>query len=211
MKLYTYYRSTAAYRVRIALNYKQIPYASIPVNLLEGKQFDENYSQLNPQMRVPTLIDGDNTLGQSMAILEYLEEKYPERALLPQDIVQRSHARFIANIIACDMHPLNNTGVLKYLKEQLHQEQSGVNTWYHHWLKKGFDALESLLTFSEGLYCIDNRLTLADVCLIPQIFNAFRFEFPMDDYPKLLSIYHHCMTLEAFEKAKPDNQPDAPR
>lgn len=209
MKLYTYYRSTAAYRVRIALNYKQIDCELFPINLLDEKQFDSDYEAVNPQMRVPTLIDEGSIIGQSMAILEYLEEKYPKPALLPEDIEQRAKVRFIAQLIACDIHPLNNVGVLKYLKQTLHQEQKAVNDWYHHWLKKGFDALETLLSSNKGDFCFGESLTLADVCLIPQISNAFRFEFPMEPYPRLMEIYQHCLTLPCFEKARPENQVDA--
>lgn len=213
MKLYTYYRSTAAYRVRIALNYKNIAYESIPVNLLESEQFGIEYSAINPQMRVPTLIDSDGNheffLGQSMAILEYLEEKFPEPALLPQNILQRAKMRSLCQLIACDIHPLNNVGVLQYLRKNFHQEKEGVDAWYFHWLTKGFDALEILLEDNTGPFCFGETLTMADICLIPQIYNAFRFEFPMNAYPKLLAIYQHCMPLKAFDKAKPENQSDA--
>ncbi len=209
MKLYTYYRSTAAYRVRIALNYKQIDYEAIPVNLLEGGQFSKDYAVINPQMRVPTLIDQGEVIGQSMAILEYLEEKYPKPALLPDDLTERAHVRFIAQLIATDIHPLNNVGVLNYLKGTLHQESEAVNEWYFNWLEKGFNALETLLSGGDGPFCCGNTLTLADVCLIPQIYNAFRFGFPMDGYPRLLAINTHCLALPYFEKAKPENQSDA--
>lgn len=208
MKLYTYYRSTAAYRVRIALNYKQIDYELIPVNLLQGNQFNSDYKTVNPQMRVPTLVDGSFILGQSMAILEYLEEKYPKPALLPDDLVERAQVRFIAQLIATDIHPLNNISVLNYLKNNLHQNQQTVNEWYFNWLEKGFNALETLLAAKKGLFSLGDTLTMADVCLIPQIYNAFRFGFSMDAYPKLLEINEYCLTLPFFEKAKPENQPD---
>lgn len=213
IKLYTYYRSTAAYRVRIALNHKKIEHELIPVNLLQGQQLSQEYAEINPQMRVPTLVDGNFVLGQSMAILDYLEEKFPEYALLPQDIQLSAKVKAVAQLIACDIHPLNNVGVLNYLKEHFKQDQTAVNTWYHHWIKKGFDALEKLLIdwqdSTENKFCIGNILTMADVTLIPQIYNAFRFNFPMDDYPRLLAIYEHCLTLEAFDKARPENQLDA--
>jgi maleylacetoacetate isomerase len=213
LTLYTYYRSTAAYRVRIALNYKQIEHHLVPVNLLEAEQLTEEYVAINPQMRVPTLLDGDFKLGQSLAILEYLEEKYPDLPLLPEDINQRARVRMISQLVASDIHPLNNVGVLKYLKTHFNQEQSAVNRWYYHWIRKGFDALEKLLFDSDRvkkqLFCVGNTVTLADLCLIPQIYNAFRFEFPMGNYPHLLEIYHHCLTLEAFDAARPENQLDA--
>lgn len=213
MKLYTYYRSTAAYRVRIALHYKNFAYESIPVNLLESEQFNIEYSAVNPQMRVPTLIDSDNNselvLGQSIAILEYLEEKYPEPALLPKDIHLRAQVRAFCQLIACDMHPLNNSGVLQYIRKVFSQDKEEVNAWYFHWLTKGFDALEILLKDNEGPFCFGEQLTMADICLIPQIYNAFRFEFPMNAYPKLSAIYQHCLPLKAFDAAKPENQADA--
>ncbi len=224
IKLYTYYRSSAAYRVRTALNYKQIAHELIPVNLFEGKQLEYEYAKVNPQMRVPTFIDGNFILGQSMAILEYLEEKYPEFSLLPINIPEnfalRAKIRSISQLIACDMHPLNNLGVLKYLKGPLKHNQAEVNAWYFNWLKIGFDALENVLSDGinsladsqkspNGPFCFGDKLSMADICLIPQIYNAFRFEFPMEDYPKLLSIYNHCLTLDAFDKARPENQIDA--
>lgn len=217
MKLYTYYRSTAAYRVRIGLNLKNIAYESIPINLLESQQFGIEYSAINPQMRVPTLIDSTSdkdrndefVLGQSIAILEYLEEKFPEPALLPKDILQRAKVRSFCQLIACDIHPLNNSSVLQYLRKNFHQEKEGVDAWYHHWLTKGFDALEILLKDNEGPFCFGETLTMADICLIPQIYNAFRFEFSMNAYPQLLAIYQHCLPLKAFDMAKPENQLDA--
>ncbi len=209
IKLYTYYRSTAAYRVRIALNYKHIEHELLPVNLLDDKQFDAAYQTVNPQMRVPTLVDNDETvIGQSMAILEYLDEKYPKPALLPEKLTGRAQVRFVAQLIASDIHPLNNVGVLKYLKQTLHHDQKAVNEWYFHWLKKGFDALDVLLSKQKGAFCFGDSLTLADICLIPQIYNAFRFEFSMEAYPRLLEIYQHCLTLPFFDKARPENQPD---
>lgn len=209
MKLYTYYRSTAAYRVRIALNYKQIDYEAIPVNILEGQQLKSEYSEINPQMRVPTFIDGSFVVGQSIAILEYLEEKYPKPSLLPNDIEQRAQVRAVAQLIACDIHPLNNAGVLNYLKNSLHHEQNEINEWYFNWLEKGFNALEILLSAQKGPFCFGEAVTLADICLVPQIYNAFRFRFSMDAYPRLLAINEHCLNLPYFVKAKPENQPDA--
>lgn len=212
IQLYTYYRSSAAYRVRIALHYKNIEHELISVNLLEGKQLNSDYAAVNPQMRVPTFVDNDFVFGQSLAILEYLEEKYPQPALLPKGLIERAKVRCIAQLIASDIHPLNNWGVLQYLKKNFHQDQVGVNEWYFHWLKKGFDALETLLSDPKNpktVFCYGDSLTMADICLIPQIYNAFRFEFPMMNYPRLLAIYEHCLTLACFDKARPENQKDA--
>ena len=209
MKLYTYYRSTAAYRVRIALHYKNIACDLLPSNLLTGQQNEAAYAIINPQMRVPALIDEDLVLGQSLAILEYLEEKYPEPALLPKNIEKRAQVRFIAQLIACDIHPLNNVGVLNYLKNTLHHDKETVNEWYFHWLKKGFDALETLLSRQKNAFCVGDSVTLADVCLIPQIYNAHRFGFSMNAYPRVMEINDYCLSLSCFEKAKPENQPDA--
>jgi len=211
MKLYSYYRSTAAYRVRIAMQYKKLGYEYIPVNLLAGEQREKNFSQVNPQGRVPTLVDGDFVLGQSMTILEYLEECYPAPALLPKDPKARAWIRWFSQIIACDIHPLNNTSILKYLREPLGHNDEQVQQWYHHWLKQGFDALEELLrtNLDRKNYCWGDSVTFADVCLIPQVYNAHRFKFPMNNYPLINQINDFCLTLPYFEKARPENQPDA--
>lgn len=210
MKLYSYYRSTAAYRVRIALNYKDIAYELIPINLITDAHLNANYRQQNPQARVPTLVDEGVTFGQSMAILEYLNEKYPEPPLLPQDLQERAWVRYFAQIIVSDVHPLNNSGVIRYLKSPLGLDGEQVTAWYHHWLKCGFDALEQLVMQRDrsGPFCAGDTLSMADVCLIPQMFNAARFNFSMQDYPKLRNIYAHCMTLPAFQQAQPEKQPD---
>lgn len=209
MKLYTYYRSTAAYRVRIALNYKQVPHELIPINLIENQQHDAAYKQLNPQQRVPTLIDGDLSIGQSMAMLEYLEEKYPKPSLLPKDLANRARVRYLSQIIVCDMHPLNNAGSLQFLKQEFHHSQEETMTWYFHWLRNGFDALEAIISkTSEGEYSLGKEISVADICLIPQIYNAFRFGFDMSNYPTLLAVNDHCLTLEFFDKARPENQLD---
>lgn len=211
MQLYTYYRSTAAYRVRIALHYKGISYESIPVNLPHDEQMQQNYRQHNPEGRVPTLVDGAFELGQSAAILEYLEEKYPNPTILPLDIQKRAWVRYLAQIIISDIHPLNNIGVLKFLQGPLGQDQAHVMEWYHHWLKLGFDTIETMLTNNPDSdnFCCGTHVTMADICLIPQVYNAYRFEFPMTAYPSILRIHDHCLSLPYFAKSRPEVQVDA--
>lgn len=213
IKLYGYWRSTAAYRVRIALNLKQVSYVQSSVHLVKdgGEQFKPEYHSLNPQSLVPTLVDGDVSIGQSMAILEYLEEKYPQPSLLSGDLKQRAMIRQLCQIIACDVHPLNNLRVLKYLENELDVSQDDKTAWYHHWIAKGFDAFEDLLAknTASGKYCLGEELSLADVCLIPQIYNANRFGFPMEKYSRLVEINNNCLALERFQNAVPENQPDA--
>ena len=213
MKLYGYWRSSAAYRVRIALNLKGLDYEVVPVHLLKdgGEQLQAEYQAINPQGVVPALVDGDVNIGQSLAIMDYLEESYPEPALYPQSIEARAFARQIAQIVACDIHPLNNLRVLKYLKRTLEQGDEARNDWYRHWVRMGFTALEQLLDDRDwqGPYCLDGQVTIADACLIPQIYNARRFEIALDDFPSLVKIEQACMELEAFQSAAPENQVDA--
>ena len=210
MKLYSYYRSTAAFRVRIALQYKGLDYEYIPVNLIQNKQLEKSYRDHNPQGRVPTLEDGDLKVGQSMAILEYLEEKYPQPALLPKDLKARAWIRYFSQIIVSDIHPLNNSGSINFLRDQLDQPQQQITAWYHHWLRQGFDALETLLrdNLHRGPYCCGASPTFADICLIPQVYNADRFEFSMENYPLIREINDYCLTQPFFAKATPENQPD---
>jgi len=212
MKLYSYYRSSAAYRVRIALNHKQLAYDLIPISLVKGEQFQPAYTKTNPEARVPLLEDGQHNISQSLAIMEYLDERYPDNPLLPKDIYQRAWIRSFADAIACDIHPLNNLEPYKYLVDVLGQDDAHRKQWYHHWLKRGFDALEQkiLTTPVKGKLCLGDTLTMADMCLIPQIFNALRFEFDMSTYPHLMAIYDHAVTLEPVINAMPENQPDAP-
>lgn len=207
MKLYTYFRSSAAYRIRIALNLKGVSYDSIPVNLLKGEQREEAYRAVNPQRRVPSLDIGSTTLIQSPAILEYLDEVYPEPPLLPVGAVNRARVRAIASLIACDIHPLNNSGPLAYLKNKLGHDQATVDEWYAHWVREGFDAIEALI--EPGPYAFGSRITLADVYLVPQVANARRFNIPLDAYPKIVAADAACSALRAFQDAAPANQPDA--
>jgi len=207
MKLYTYFRSSAAYRVRIALNLKGVPFESIPVNLLKAEQRDAAYAAVNPQKRVPSLDIGDTTLIQSGAILEYLDEVYPEPPLLPMGPVNRAKVRAVANIIGCDIHPLNNSSSLGYLKNKLGHDQAIADEWYAHWLREGFAAIEALI--EPGPYAFGSRITLADVYLVPQVFNARRFKISLDSYPKIVAVDAACAEHRAFRDAAPENQPDA--
>lgn len=207
MKLYTYFRSSAAYRVRIALNLKRVSHEAVPVNLLKGEQREAGYKTLNPQMRVPSLDVGETTLIQSPAILEYLDEVYPEPPLLPMGAVNRAKVRAIASLIACDIHPLNNSGTLAYLKNRLGHDQATADEWYAHWVREGFDAIEAML--GPGPFAFGSKITLADVYLVPQVFNARRFNVPLDAYPKIVAVDAACGELKAFQDAAPANQPDA--
>ena len=207
MRLYTYFRSSAAYRVRIALNLKGVAYEAVPVNLLKGEQRQEGYRAVNPQQRVPSLDTGGATLIQSPAILEYLDEAYPEPPLLPAGAANRARVRAVASLIACDIHPLNNSGVLAYLKTRLGHDQAAADEWYAHWVREGFDAVEALI--EPGPYAFGSRVTLADVYLVPQVFNARRFNVPLDTYPKIAAVDAACASLKPFQDAAPANQPDA--
>lgn len=213
IKLYGYWRSTAAYRVRLALNIKQVSYSQQSVHLVKdgGGQHKPEYQSINPQGLVPTLVDDGIAIGQSLAILEYLEEKYPQRSLLPTTPVKRALARQLCQIIACDLHPLNNLRILKYLTNELSVSDDDKSKWYHHWLAQGFEAFDKLLAKNDlkGPYCLGGELSIADVCLIPQMYNAERFDFSMDAYPRLQKINQNCLKLTRFQDAIPENQPDA--
>ena len=173
-----------------------------------GAQFTPAFRKINPQARVPALkLDDGDILVQSMAIMDYLEETHPQPPLLPKDPAARAHVRAVAQIICCDIHPLNNTSVLSYLRQKLKQDETAVNAWYHHWVIAGFDAIEKLI--KPGKHAFGDSVTLADVCLVPQVYNAKRFKVPLDNYPKILAAFAACGSIPAFEKAKPENQPDA--
>jgi maleylacetoacetate isomerase len=206
IKLYGYWRSSATYRVRIALNLKGLNYEYIPVSLKPGvsEQRNEEYRARNPQMLVPFLEDGDVCVGQSMAMLEYLEETYPDVSLLPASEPLRSQARAFCNAIACDIQPLQNLRVVKYAKSGYDVDP---NIWAAHWMREGFLALETLA--SDGPYVFGDTVTLADALLVPQLYNARRIEMPTDDFPKLIAAVDCCNELEAFRKAAPEAQSDA--
>jgi maleylacetoacetate isomerase len=204
--LYDYYRSSAAYRVRIALNLKGIPYESRPVNLLHSEQRGDEYRALNPQGLVPMLeIDG-HRLTQSLSIMVYLDQVYPENPLMPRDPVDGAHVRAMALTIACDIHPLNNLRVLKYLSNELGLPQEERDAWYIHWIREGLPALETLAKPGAGKFLFGDEPTIADVCLVPQLFNARRFNVPLDDFPTLLRADESANKLEAFAAAHPDRQ-----
>jgi maleylacetoacetate isomerase len=205
--LYGYFRSSAAYRVRIALNLKGLAYESASINLLKGEQENASYNAINPQGRVPALDIGGAILIQSPAILEYLEEVHPAPPLLPSDPVARARVRAVAGIIGCDIHPLNNSGSINYLKRRLGHDQAETAAWYAHWIRQGFDAIEQIL--EPGPYAFGSAPTLADLYLVPQVFNARRFDVPLDAYPKIASVDAACAELEAFQSAAPARQPDA--
>ena len=207
MKLYSYFRSSAAYRVRIALNLKKIDHELAIVNLLKSEQLDENYLALNPQGLLPALETDEGVLGQSLAILEWLDETYPQSPLISGSAWQKAQIRNLSFAIACDIHPVNNLRVLKYLSNELKVDDDAKNTWYKHWVEVGFDKIEILL--GDDDYCIGNKPSLADVCLVPQVFNAIRFNVDMSRYPKITAIYERCNKLAAFNDAAPQNQPDA--
>lgn len=204
--LYEYWRSSASYRVRIGLNLKKIDYESRPVNLLTGEQNSDEYRQLNPQGLVPMLeIDG-HRLTQSVAILNYLDVKYPNQPLLPVSAAERAHVVALAMAVACDIHPLNNLRVLKYLKNELGLPQEAVDAWYRHWISERLPALEAMAAPHAGNFMVGDGPTGADVLLVPQLYNARRYDVPLDDYPTLLRAEENANKLEAFAAAHPDRQ-----
>lgn len=215
MKLYTYFRSSAAYRVRIALNLKGIAYDSIPVHLLQdgGQQLLPAYRAVNPSALVPALDDDGAILTQSLAMLEYLDETRPAVPLLPADALGRARVRALALAIACDAHPLTNLRVLKYLKNTLGLSDEAKQEWYRHWMAEGLAAVEALLAQGDpagtGLFCHGGGPTMADCCLVPQVFNAQRFAIDLAPYPRVARIHAHCTGLPAFAAAHPSQQADA--
>lgn len=211
MKLYGYFRSSAAYRVRIALAMKGLSYDHVGVHMLKngGEQHLPAYRAINPQGRVPSLeLDDGTIITQSPAILEYLEEAHPDPALLPSDPIARAHCRSVAAIVACDIHPLNNLAVLGYLKSEFGQDQAAVDTWYAHWIMEGFNAIEPLIC-DETTYCFGDRPGMADLYLVPQVYNARRFNVPLNAFPKIVAVDAACAELDPFQDAHPDAQPDA--
>ncbi|KFN42628.1 hypothetical protein N789_13385 [Arenimonas oryziterrae DSM 21050 = YC6267] len=214
LRLYSYWRSSAAYRVRIALNLKGLAYETVPVHLVRdgGEQHAATFSELNPQELVPVLVHGSRILKQSMAIIEYIDETWATApALMPVVARDRQRVRAIAQVIACDIHPLNNLRVQQYLESTFGATQEQRDEWTRHWLRNGLAALEHILgdNPSTGDYCDGEAPTLADCCLIPQVYNAKRFNIDMTPYPTVRHINETCLALEAFDKARPENQPDA--
>jgi maleylacetoacetate isomerase len=211
-ELYSYFRSSAAYRVRIALGLKGLEYRIAPIHLLRGggEQHGAEYLRRNPQGLVPALVEEGHVLTQSLAIMEYLDEAYGPPALLPEDALGRARVRSLALHIACDIHPLNNLRVLRWLAHELHVEQPARDVWYRHWIEEGFRALETQLQSAEtGRCCHGDRPGLADCCLIPQVYNARRLDVDLAPYPTIARIVEHCEALPAFQAAHPDMQPDA--
>lgn len=211
MKLFDYYRSSAAYRLRIALALKEIPAEQVSCHLRHGEQHSPAYRRLNPQGLVPSLAVGETVLTQSLAILEYLDETHPEPPLLPGDALGRARVRSLAQLIACDIHPLNNLRVLKYLKDPLGQSQATIDAWIGHWILEGFAALETRLARDSdtGSWCHGDTPGLADCVLIPQLYNARRFSVPLEAFPTLLRIDAQAAAHPAFHAAHPAQQPDA--
>jgi maleylacetoacetate isomerase len=202
--LFDYFRSSASYRVRIALNLKGIDYQAVSVSLAAGGQFDPAYRDRNPQGFVPMLEMDGLRLTQSLAIIDYLDAAYPEPRLIPEDPADGAYVRALALTIACDIHPLNNLRVLKYLGRELGQEEGVRNDWYRHWVSEGFAAMEALAAPRAGRFLLGDAPTLADVCLVPQMFNARRFDTPLGAYPTLVRVDRHAAALPAFASAHPE-------
>ena len=210
MKLYNYFRSSASFRVRIALKLKALPYEYVPVHLVKGEHRDGGYAAVSPSRLVPTLeTDEGARLGQSIAIIEYLEERYPERPLLPAEALGRARVRSLAQLVACDIHPLNNLRVLQYLANELKAGEEARNAWYRHWVRVGLEAFErELEQLPQGKYCYGDTPTLADCCLVPQIFNGRRFNTDESGLPRTMAAFDACMAHEAFTNAQPSSCPD---
>jgi maleylacetoacetate isomerase len=210
MKLYGYFRSSAAFRLRIALNLKQLAYEHAPIHLRRGDQAQPGFRGINPQGLVPALEIDRQVLIQSLPIIEYLDETHPEPPLLPDDPAGRARVRGLAAIVACDIHPINNLRVLRYLQRPLGHDHASIETWYNHWIAEGFAALEHLLADDDrtGRFCHGDRPGLADVALVPQVVNSERYRLDLAPYPTITRIYQTCMTLDAFAAAHPERQPD---
>lgn len=211
MKLYNYYRSSASFRVRIALELKGLSYDYVPVHLVKNEHQQDSYGQVSASRLVPSLVlDDGESLGQSMAIIEYLDETHPEPRLLPADALARARVRALAQLIACEIHPLNNLRVLRYLTRQLKVDEEAKNTWYRHWVRDGLELLERELARGPGgAYCWGDAPTLADCVLVPQIFNGQRFNVDFSGLPRTMGAFEACMKLPAFQKAQPAACPDA--
>ena len=211
MKLYTFFRSSASFRVRIAMNYKGLAYEPALVSLPKGEHLEEKYKSVNAQGLVPALEDGGRILTQSLAIIEYLDEAHPGPKLLPSDPVDRHYVRAFSQIIACEIHPLNNLRTLKHIRKAYNLDEEGVNTWYRHWIAEGFEMMESFLRRERrsGKFCFRDQVTMADCGLVPQVFNAQRYKCDLAPYPTVTRLHEECMRLDAFVSAQPSNQPDA--
>jgi maleylacetoacetate isomerase len=211
MKLYGFYRSSAAFRARIALNLKGLAYDQAPIHLRKNEQRSPQYLALNPQGLVPLLDDGTALLTQSLAIIEFLEETHPRPPLLPADPLGRARVRALANAIACDIHPIDNLRVLRYLAKPLGHDDEAIEAWFNHWIRVGFTAIEHMLAHDgeAGVFCHGNNPTMADICLVPQVFNAQRYKsFDFTPFPSIVRIFEACMKRDEFERARPELQPD---
>ena len=212
MKLYTFFRGSSPFRVRIALNLKGLAYDSASVHLAKGEQRKPPYAAINPQSLVPALVlDDGQVLTQSLSIIEYLDETHPQPPLLPKDALGRARVRMLALIVACEIHPLNNARTLAHLRKAMSQTEDQVNAWYRHWVADGLAKVEASLNHfpGTGRFCHGDSPTMADCCLVPQVFNAKRFECDTKPYPTVMRIFDECMKLEAFDRAQPAKQPDA--
>ncbi len=209
MKLSTYFRSSASFRVRIALNLKGIAYEAKFVHLPKSEHKRADYAGAHPQALLPALSVPGAELTQSLAIIEYLDETHPHPPLLPADPLGRARVRSLALLVACEIHPLNNLRTLQYLRSALGQDEEGVKTWYRHWIADGLAKLEADLAQGHGTYCYGDSPTLADCCLVPQVFNARRYDSDLGPYPTVMRVFDACMKLEAFDRAQPARQPDA--
>ena len=211
MKLYTFFRSSASFRVRIAMNHKGLKYDPGLVSLPKGEHLEAKYKSVNSQGLVPALDDAGHILTQSLAIMEYLDEVHPVPKLLPSDPLDRAYVRALSQIVACEIHPLNNLRTLKYIRRAYKLDEEGVNAWYRHWIAEGFGMMESFLADNgkSGRFCFRDQVTMADCCLVPQVFNAQRYNCDLKRYPTAMRIHEACMKLEPFIQAQPSKQPDA--
>jgi maleylpyruvate isomerase len=211
MKLYTFFRSSASFRVRIALNHKGLEYEPALVSLPKGEHLEAKYKAVNPQGLVPALQDGKHLLTQSLAIIEYLDEAHSGPKLLPEGPLDRAYVRALSQIVACEIHPLNNLRSLKYIRKAYGLDEEGVNGWYRHWIAEGFRMVEGFLRDNRkhGRHCFGDQVTMADCCLVPQVFNAQRYDCDLKPYPTVMRLHEACMQLDAFIRAQPSQQPDA--